>query len=536
MANTDGRNLKDFQSLSQEWEHIKESSGRYNYLNDLQESSFYIRYNRDDMLVDNVIPEPNNTNKVFDSTAADANERLASNLRFTLMDVNDDNWFGLSSGDDTLDENYYYKEWLRETTRRINKAFYTSGLGLIAHELFLDLPALCMGAMYIEEGRPGGAPFSINSIHLKNITVGEDANEKPNSWYVEYEYTAQQAQERFGFENLSLKVQKQLDDGNQFDKSKYLHIVKPRVLAEQRGLGNTRLPFASFWLDLGDNRVISESGYYEQPYVTPRWSKRKGDTFGVGPGINKLPTIKVINAMERNQMLADGRKVEPPMDVEVGAYDKPLKMSRRAINKRNKNSNPAVPIIQDAHHYQIEQWRFEQRRDEINEAFFRNALSLIDRSQMTATEVMQRTRENLKTLGPVYERLVTELLDPLIRRAYGIMKRGGMLPDVPDELRGKEINVIYKSPLAIAQEGAEVEAIVGATEYTMGIMNVDPSQADVVNFDTLHEMFYNKSGLGDAVRAPDEIEQRRMARAQAQQKAAQMEAAQAGLQNRQAGG
>ena len=43
-------------------------------------------------------------------------------------------------------------------------------------------------------------------------------------------------------------------------------------------------------------------------------------------------------------------------------------------------------------------------------------LDQIDKGQMTAREVMERTQEKLQQLGPVVERLLSEFLNPIIER------------------------------------------------------------------------------------------------------------------------
>ena len=63
----------------------------------------------------------------------------------------------------------------------------------------------------------------------------------------------------------------------------------------------------------------------------------------------------------------------------------------------------------------------EQRRGAIRDAFYVNQLMMQSGTQMTATEVLQRTEEKMRLLGPVLGRLQSELLQPLITRAFNIL-------------------------------------------------------------------------------------------------------------------
>ena len=84
-------------------------------------------------------------------------------------------------------------------------------------------------------------------------------------------------------------------------------------------------------------------------------------------------------------------------------------------------------------------------------------LDQIDKGQMTAREVMERTQEKLQQLGPVVERLLSEFLNPIIERVYSVLDRAGVFPPVEDEelldqLNGQEVKIEYISPLAQAQK------------------------------------------------------------------------------------
>jgi hypothetical protein len=68
---------------------------------------------------------------------------------------------------------------------------------------------------------------------------------------------------------------------------------------------------------------------------------------------------------------------------------------------------------------------------------------------MTATEVLERSSEMTLLLGATYGRLQCELLTPLIRRAYTILRRRGEIPDIA--LDGRYVTLDYRMPLARAQ-------------------------------------------------------------------------------------
>jgi hypothetical protein len=57
---------------------------------------------------------------------------------------------------------------------------------------------------------------------------------------------------------------------------------------------------------------------------------------------------------------------------------------------------------------------------------------------MTATEVLERSSEMSLLLGATYGRLQSELLTPMIKRAYAILRRRGDVPDLAREALEKK--------------------------------------------------------------------------------------------------
>jgi hypothetical protein len=88
-------------------------------------------------------------------------------------------------------------------------------------------------------------------------------------------------------------------------------------------------------------------------------------------------------------------------------------------------------------------------RARIRHALLADKLSPIADRKMTATEVLERSAQMALLLGATYGRLQSELLTPLIQRAFSILKRRGEIPDI--DLDGRTAMLDYRSPLAKAQ-------------------------------------------------------------------------------------
>jgi len=97
-------------------------------------------------------------------------------------------------------------------------------------------------------------------------------------------------------------------------------------------------------------------------------------------------------------------------------------------------------------------------RININKIFLVDRLELKESPAMTATEVNARFDLMQRLLGPVFGRLQTDLLDPLIERTFRILLRSGQLPEMPNvvlESKG-DFDVDYIGPMARAQKSDSI--------------------------------------------------------------------------------
>jgi Bacteriophage head to tail connecting protein. len=152
----------------------------------------------------------------------------------------------------------------------------------------------------------------------------------------------------------------------------------------------------------------------------------------------------------------------------------------------------------------------------------------------TATEIQARESEKMYMLGPLIERQMSELLDPLIDRVFGIVARAGLIPPPPEEVQGRNVRPEYTSVLANVQKqtshsGMEIiMSTVGALAQLQGGAGRSPDVLDKLDcdefIDQLADMYALPAGL---VLGDDVVAQNREARKQQEaQQAEQMQMAQ----------
>ena len=146
---------------------------------------------------------------------------------------------------------------------------------------------------------------------------------------------------------------------------------------------------------------------------------------------------------------------------------------------------------------------------------------------MTATEVSERHEEKMLMLGPVLERLNAELLDPLISMTFQRLVRANLLPEIPQELEGVDLNVEFVSILAQAQRAITTNAIDRFTQNLGVLVQIKPELADKFDADYWADCYADALGIDPQLVVPsDKVALIRQQRAEAQQQQAQMEQAQ----------
>ncbi len=104
-------------------------------------------------------------------------------------------------------------------------------------------------------------------------------------------------------------------------------------------------------------------------------------------------------------------------------------------------------------------------------------LMMEDHPNMTATEVMERRQEKMLMLGPIVERLQSELLGPCSIE-FSVCSIGLAGPSRPPVAQGADTRIEYISPLAQAQKRSGTDALVAATTFAGNLAQLDPGVLD----------------------------------------------------------
>jgi hypothetical protein len=464
--------------------------------------------------------------RLYDSSARHYNELLASALHSMLTNPSVQ-WFELTTGNRELDKNPAVRDYLQDTVRKIHQILNNSNFQTEIHEVYLDLGSFGTGAMLIDEDDDNIINFQSRPIYQFHLM--ENFKSEVDTFFIELSLTGRQILQKYGEEMLTKEAIKMMKD-----KPEKEHVVVMMVTPNgEREFGrkdSTNKPFKSVHILQKPGMIVKRSGFDEFPAVFPRWIKDSMETYGRSPSMKALPDIKLINAMMKTIIRSAQKIVDPPLMIPDDGFMR-FNTKPGGLNPYRAGTQDKVYPIETRGQVGLGIDMVRDIRDRIKESYYIDQLQLREGPQMTATEVNARTDEHLRLLGPILGRLHFELLQPLIARTIGILKRKKQLPpNPPKELEGAQMQVFYSSQIARAQRISEAQNFERYFTTVLGMAEIMPEVVDNFNPDDVVKYLADIHGAPQEVMreedARDGMRQQR-AEQQQQQEQAMMEQEQA---------
>ena len=163
----------------------------------------------------------------------------------------------------------------------------------------------------------------------------------------------------------------------------------------------------------------------------------------------------------------------------------------------------------------------DQKRKFIQQCFYSDWIRMEkDNVEMTAYEVQDRRDEKLRLLAPIFGRVASELLGPMIARSYTLLNDHGLIPRCPGMIAKAKLRVGYLSPAAMAQSGAKATVISRFLNDLAPMAQINPDVMDAIDLDKTSQFLAIARGVPrTCLRSPEDLKQLRQQKQQAQQMA-----------------
>ncbi len=461
-----------------------------------------------------------NPSMLWDSTTLECADVFASGFMNYLTPPTS-KWFRLRHKDPALQENKEISEFLEDVAAEVNSALNRSNFYDQMFPAYKSSGIYGTAPIFEEEDIQDDIRFS--SIPLKQVVIVEDARGRVCKFYIEFQYTAEQAAGRWGKENLSRELQEEISKGQgQINKHKFLLFIADRYARDPRKTDKRNLPVEAVWIDVKGRMILDESGYNEFPAFCHRFDKRPFIQWGFSPAMKSLPFARILNAIAKTNLRSMMKFTDPPIAVPHNAFIAPFNMNPRAINTYKKTAMDGGKDIfafgnfgnPEAGLKSIEYYAMQVKTLMYQDVFL--AFSNITKD-MNNPEIMERINEKMTMLGPAVGRYLDEALSPIIERTIGILARRGKLPEPPEEMMlDPRYEIDFVGVLAQSQRRTELNTLMTGLSMVGQMAQYSPEVLDKIDPDKVTDEVWSITGAPIKVlRDDDEIQQIREGRAQA---------------------
>lgn len=416
------------------------------------------------------------------------------------------------------------KRWLVDCSRITLDILNESNFYIEMTKAISDLGVIGTSLVVTEPSVEDGVRFK--TFYISNFAVEEDANGRIDTVYFKLNLNARQVMQMFGEKALTDKMKSAMN--NNIDiKFGIVHAILPRDAYSRNSLNPRKQKFASLFIDEETGSLLKESGFSVLPASVCRWTQASNEIYGRSPAMQAQGNLAMANQMELTKLKSAQRIASPQWLLPNDGSVRNLNNQAGGIvfyNAANPNGIPQqivpkdMPNITDA--YQ------QQKMLEIQQAFFIDVFNPMQdvTGNTTATEINARMSIARQNLVPKINRVIDELIEPILKRTFRILFDGGYFPEAPENVNIGDVALNMMSTSGLILKQAEAVGALQTIESMTIMAQVKPQILDYINEDELMKLVaYSNAVPTNIIRSDFEVKKIREARAAMQQQQMQQQ-------------
>lgn len=501
---------------------------------DLQDLADYFAPNAVRFIARNINKPHVKSKKILDSTTFIAVRNFASGM-MTGATSPTRRWFktGIMNRDNKKNKmSYAAKLWCSNQAELSRKILYASNFYQLLPEVYEQLGVFLFSCMAMEKDYDNVANFKV--LPIGSYYYSKDGRGVVDTVCRNYMESAKNLVERYGLENCSDAVQ-QVYKTRPNDMFEIVHFVEPNREYKEGSPISAQKKFISVTYEVGNGTTsfLKKAGFDKFPYVVFEASCNGEDAYpSKGCGIYALPDAKQLMSMIKELGKAVKKMVSPAYQGSASLKNKRLSDNPGFFNEDGDNGAGIRPIHEVNPQVLELKNIIAELRENIKSIFYNDLFAMIlntaERGR-TATEVNELKEEKLVLLSPLLEQIHTALKQILDWLFYTEME-AGILPEVPQELEGEEIEIEFISTLAQAMKAQNISSMERFITFTANMAQaVDPVLIKKIKGEKMIDDYADFANIDPNQIAPnEELEALRQQQSEKQAQAEQMQQLQAG--------
>ncbi len=408
-------------------------------------------------------PGQKKVNRVFSSTAQQSTLQFANRMQTDMMPPFQ-RWLKFVAGVMVPEERKAELNTILERVREIFFAvLHSSNFDSSNNEVLLDL-AVGTGAMLILEGTVE-RPVLFISVPASQITLESGPWDTVSAVFRFKSIKIRNIQAEWPDAKLSESLAQQMDQDNDAE----IRVIEATYGdAAKIAVGDDTVWYYDVIEQAGDSNLegarIVERDFDFNPWVTPRWIRVAGETYGRGPVVQALPDIKTENKIVEYILKNMALQISGVYTGVSGGYFNPMAVDIAPgvvipVDSNGGTRGPSLQPLELSGNFNMADLELGQLRDNIKGFLLDNKLPPDTAAKVrSATEIIERIKELAKDIGSPFGRLITEYVQPVARNTLHILEKRGMIPKV--KIDGLGVGIQILSPLAQEQNLNDVETLV----------------------------------------------------------------------------
>lgn len=402
--------------------------------------------------------------QVFDSTAPNAAVRFAGKYQQDIWPVGQQN-FELEPG--PLVAPGKERERLAKglaTISTVCQSFFEGDWDMALHEMAMDLNA-GTGCILMNPGTEYSVLWEPISVPIDEVMLEGGPNNKIGGIFWDRQMTFRVLQETwpegtYGPDLTKLKPADKVDV--------HIDTVYEAPKGNRSG-GRWRMVV---WCDKQEARIFASESR-TCPWLTPRYIRAPGETYGRGQAMLAMPEIKTLNTAKRLQLQAAAiAMLGIYTAVDDGVFNPDLSPLTPGVHwKVASNGGTRGPSVQRFPDPRLDLSGLvvENMQMAVKEIMMDGALPVEGAAVKSPTEILERVKRLAIDHQGAFARQVQEVTVPAVKRVLELAYDKGLIRDMPpiDQLL---VKVKIKSPIALAREAQRVQRIIQWLEMVIAVL------------------------------------------------------------------
>ena len=382
-----------------------------------------------------------------------------------------------------------HAEAMHAIRERIFEAIHASNFALASNAMALDAVISGTGCMKVGVSADSSTLLDFEAVNQSEVAF--EAGPRGTVWG--FYRRMSETRERIQVLWPDASLPEEAGDDWQVGQPKDYDLMECTVYDPQAGLWRY-----SVVLDGGSDAasVVSSRDYVVCPWVVWRYMLLAGEVQGRSPVMAALPDARTANHAVRVRLQSASLRVNGMFTFTGNDVFNPAVVELRSGAflpvGSNDNQNPTIRPLELPGDPQFGELVLEDTRNSIRETMLDVGLPEPTGSVRSATEIIERQRENMQQFGMPYLRLIEEVGRPILRAVAYLLAEAGQLeelaelqpagPDgrpMPLMLDGRDVAVQFTSPLVTAQRLSDAETVVRWAEMARFVAGEDGYLASV---------------------------------------------------------